>query len=320
MTIPSPSTRGIVTTRVSIAWPSTVSDTRPSCGTRFSAMSRLAMIFTRETVPAIMRFGICVVSRSTPSTRKRTRISRPSGSKWMSEAPSSTAWAMIELTSLMTGASSADSRISVTSASSSSPSWTASATASSSRLMRRDQPVDVVGRGDHRAHLAARAQLQVVEREHVRRIRHRDEQPARVVVADRRRAQPARHLRRDHVERPDVRLEEREVDVVEAEALGDRARELVARDHARLEQRLLGGAAGRLGLVDDRLHPLARQEAQLDDHVGDRARAAALRLLAASARQPERGRRPRQHELRRAALRLGHRASATTWTSDLEST
>ena len=40
----------------------------------------------------------------------------PSGSKWMSEAPCSTAWAMIELTSLMTGASSADSRRSTTSA------------------------------------------------------------------------------------------------------------------------------------------------------------------------------------------------------------
>ena len=94
------------------------------------------MIFTRETVPAIIRRGIWVVSRSTPSTRKRTRISRPSGSKWMSEAPSSTAWAMIEFTSLITGASSADSRISVMSAISSSPCSTASATASSSRLMR----------------------------------------------------------------------------------------------------------------------------------------------------------------------------------------
>ena len=178
ITIPSPSTRGIVTTRVSIAWPSTVSDTRPSCGTRFSAMSRLAMIFTRETVPAIMRFGIWVVSRSTPSTRKRTRISRPSGSKWMSDAPSSTAWAMIELTSLMTGASSADSRISVTSASSSSPSRTASATASSSRLMRVIRPL--MSSGDATTARTSRpvAQLQVVEREHVRRVRHRDEQPA----------------------------------------------------------------------------------------------------------------------------------------------
>ena len=87
-----------------------------------------------------MRRGIWVVSRSTPSTRKRTRISRPSGSKWMSDAPSSTAWPMIELTSLMTGASSADSRISETSASSSSPISIASATASSKRLMRPISP------------------------------------------------------------------------------------------------------------------------------------------------------------------------------------
>ena len=63
-------------------------------------------------------------------------MSRSSGSKWMSEAPSSTAWAITEFTSLITGASSADSRISVTSASSSSPCSTAAATASSSRLMR----------------------------------------------------------------------------------------------------------------------------------------------------------------------------------------
>ncbi len=99
------------------------------------------MIFTRETTPATIRRGIEVVSESTPSTRKRTRMSRPSGSKWMSEAPSSTAWAMTELTSLMTGASSADSRMSVTAPSvSSSSSSTASATASSRRDMRLISP------------------------------------------------------------------------------------------------------------------------------------------------------------------------------------
>ena len=114
ITMPSPWTEGIVTTRMSTAWPSTFSPTRPSCGTRRSEMSRSAMIFTRETTPATIRRGIDVVSLSTPSIRKRTRMSRPSGSKWMSDAPSSTAWAMIELTSLMTGASSADSRMSVT--------------------------------------------------------------------------------------------------------------------------------------------------------------------------------------------------------------
>ena len=58
MTSPSPSTRGMVTMRVSMACFSTVSDTRPSCGTRFSAMSRSDMILMRETTPAIMRRGI----------------------------------------------------------------------------------------------------------------------------------------------------------------------------------------------------------------------------------------------------------------------
>ncbi len=98
------------------------------------------MIFTRETVPATMRRGMWVLSRSTPSTRKRTRMSRPSGSKWMSEAPSSTPWAMIEFTSLITGASSAVSRTSATSSISSSPCFTAAATASSSLLMRPIRP------------------------------------------------------------------------------------------------------------------------------------------------------------------------------------
>ena len=231
------------------------------------------MIFTRETMPGTMRRGIWVVSRSTPSTRKRTRISRPSGSKWMSEAPSSTAWAMIEFTSLITGASSADSRISVTSASSSSPCSTASATASSRRLMRADQALDVVGRGHHRPHLVAGHQLQVVEREHVRRVGHRDHQVAALVEADRRGVEPAGGLRADQVERAHVGLEDREVDVVEPEALRGRARELVAGDRRRLEQDLLGGAPGGLALLDRLVHPLAREEAHLHDHVGDEARA-----------------------------------------------
>ena len=75
MTMPSPCTDGSVTMRTSIGWPSMFSDTRPSCGMRRSAMSRLAMIFTREITPATMRRGIVVLSLSTPSTRKRTRIS-----------------------------------------------------------------------------------------------------------------------------------------------------------------------------------------------------------------------------------------------------
>ena len=92
------------------------------------------MIFTRETRPAIMPRGTVVVSLTTPSTRKRTRIDLSSGSKWMSEAPRSTASATIERTSFTTGASSADSRSSTTGRSSASSSI--SSTAASRRPRR----------------------------------------------------------------------------------------------------------------------------------------------------------------------------------------
>ena len=102
------------------------------------------MILIRETTPPTIRLGTVVASVSTPSTRIRTRISRPDwpcpagcGSKWMSEAPSSAACAMIECTSLMTGASSAESRRStISTGEPSSSSSTASWTASSKRFIR----------------------------------------------------------------------------------------------------------------------------------------------------------------------------------------
>ena len=50
------------------------------------------MIFKREITALTMRLGTWAASRRTPSIRKRTRISPSSGSKWMSEAPSPTAW------------------------------------------------------------------------------------------------------------------------------------------------------------------------------------------------------------------------------------
>ena len=67
------------------------------------------MIFTRQIDAGDHPLaGPSSVSCSTPSTRKRTRSSRPSGSKWMSEAPSLDAPGRgSQLTSLMTGASSA---------------------------------------------------------------------------------------------------------------------------------------------------------------------------------------------------------------------
>ena len=69
MTIFSPYTVGSVATRRSSGRPPTVRPTRPSWGTRRSAMSRSAMIFTRLATPFARRNGTAVTVRSTPSTR-----------------------------------------------------------------------------------------------------------------------------------------------------------------------------------------------------------------------------------------------------------
>ena len=87
---------GSVVMRRSTFRSSTFSETRPSCGTRFSAMSMSLMILMRETTPATIRFGTRAASIRTPSTRKRTRISPSCGSKCTSEAPSLIACPRIE--------------------------------------------------------------------------------------------------------------------------------------------------------------------------------------------------------------------------------
>ena len=267
MTMPSPCTLGSVTMRTSIGWPSMFSDTRPSCGSRRSAMSRLAMIFTRDTTPATMRRGIVVLSLSTPSTRKRTRISRPSGSKWRSEAPSCTAWAMIVLTSLMTGASSADSRMSETSARSSvRSSCTASAIASSSRFMRAIRLATssadaTTGRSSWPVSSLRSSSASTFDGS---AIATSSTPPSN---ADRHGVVAPRGLRVDEVEGAQVRLEDRQVDVVEPEALGGGPRELLGAERAPLDQHLLRRAAGGLGLLHRLPHARLGHEAELDDDV-----------------------------------------------------
>ena len=54
----------------------------------------------------------------------------------------------------------------------------------------------------------------------------------------------------------------RQVDVVEAEALGGRAGELVGGERAALEQHLLGRAAGGARLLDRRVDALLRQRSR----------------------------------------------------------
>ena len=73
ITIFSPNSVGSVLTRKSIALLPNFSFMRPSCGTRFSAMSRREMTLMRAESLSLMASGGWVISRSSPSTRKRTR-------------------------------------------------------------------------------------------------------------------------------------------------------------------------------------------------------------------------------------------------------
>ena len=73
ITIFSPNSVGSVLTRKSIALLPNLSFMRPSCGTRFSAMSRREITLMREASLSLIAIGGWVISRSSPSTRKRTR-------------------------------------------------------------------------------------------------------------------------------------------------------------------------------------------------------------------------------------------------------
>ena len=71
ITTRSPWPVGKVETRTSTGRPATRNEIRPSCGSRFSAMSRWAMTFTRDTNSGPNARGGWSASRSTPSTRNR---------------------------------------------------------------------------------------------------------------------------------------------------------------------------------------------------------------------------------------------------------
>ncbi|MNZ82392.1 hypothetical protein D3C78_1010890 [compost metagenome] len=74
ITIFSPNRVGRVLTRKSITrLGPTLSFMRPSCGTRFSEMSRREMTLMREASLSLMATGGEAISRNSPSMRKRTR-------------------------------------------------------------------------------------------------------------------------------------------------------------------------------------------------------------------------------------------------------
>ena len=172
MTTASPWIIGMTDTRRSISRPATFSRMRPSCGTRFSAMSRWLRIFSRDTIAAwyFRTLGGMFASTSTPSTRYRTRSTSSNGSTWTSVARLSSASCRTWLTNLMMLASWAAS---VRSRLSSPPSSTTEIPPSSSanpcsvsaptpQVLPRE-PVDL-GRGaDRRVDLHPRRQSQLVD-------------------------------------------------------------------------------------------------------------------------------------------------------------
>ena len=119
-------------------------------------------------------------------------------------------------------------------------------------------------------------QRDVVDRQHVGRVGHRQQQRVLVDVGDRDRGVPLGRGGAEQVGGRHVDLEHAEVEMIEAVALGDRAGELLRGDGLLVEQHPLGRDAGRARVLEGAVDGLPIGEAELDDDVGEMpARAAA---------------------------------------------
>ncbi len=134
-----------------------------------------------------------------------------------------------------------------------------------------EQPFDVVVRGHGRAHLVARHDRDVVDREHVGRVDHRDQQRAVADEGDRHRLVAAHGGWGDELGGVGIDAVELEIDVVEAEALGDAARELIVRQRAVADQDALGRGAALRGAVDRLIDRAAVDETEVDEHIRQHA-------------------------------------------------
>ena len=232
ITTASPWTLGSVTTRRSTWWPSIVRPTRPSCGRRRSAMSRSAMILMRDTTPATMRRGTVVdVAEHAVDAEAHAHLAcRPARSGCRSAVLDRLGDDLVDELDdrrVVGGLAQVDD---LGGPPSSSSSVDVVATASSRRSSAADRARAMSSRrGDRGPDLVAGHDRDVVDREHVGRVGHRDEQ--RALVGERDGHAPRSAWRRvvDQVRGGHVDLEDAQVEVVEAVALGDRARELVVR-------------------------------------------------------------------------------------------
>ena len=138
----------------------------------------------------------------------------------------------------------------------------------------RQQQVEVLDRGSGGPDPPAGHHADVVDREDVRRVGHRQQHRAVIHEAHRHRLVALGGLRGDQVDRAHVEVVDGQVDEVQAEALGNHPRELVVAKDPPFDEhdarRAPLGASGRDGLLDG----LTVGEAEVDGHLADHARRA----------------------------------------------
>ena len=144
----SPCVVGSTATRRSTERAPARSESRPSCGARFSAMSSSAITFRRLVTAGCRFFVIVASSRMTPSTRARTSRRLRWGVKWTSEAPRSIARLRTAFDLLIAGAFAAASRRSMTVAAGSSSTTALVVEVELAGVDPGDRAVDRFGGGD----------------------------------------------------------------------------------------------------------------------------------------------------------------------------
>ncbi len=142
-------------------------------------------------------------------------------------------------------------------------------------IKARDQGGDVLGRGDRDAYLVAGHDRDVVDRQDVRGIGHRHQQRALVGERDGHRLVALGGGRGDEVGGGHVDREHAEIEMIQAIALGERAREAVVGERAAFEQDALGSRAKAARALDRLVDLPARGQPHIDDHVGQEARGGA---------------------------------------------
>ena len=135
----------------------------------------------------------------------------------------------------------------------------------------RQQQVQILDRSRRGAHAPAGHHRDVVDRQNVRGIGHRQQQSAVVGEADRNRLIAFGRVGAEEADRAHVEVVDRQVDVVQAEALRHDAGELVVAQHALLDEHETRRAALRASRCHGVLDRVTIGEAEVDDHFADHA-------------------------------------------------